>query len=125
MGALDQFIDGLYLHGVNRSNERVRRALDFIAANSMRAISLRDVARDVGLSACRLSHLVKQHTGRTVLQIVGQARIRQAQHLLERSAKSCTEIAYEVGFGDQSYFIKQFRRETGTTPARYRRARAG
>ena len=29
---------------------------------------------------------------------------------------SCTEIAYEVGFGDQSYFIKHFKRNNGTYP---------
>jgi len=34
---------------------------------------------------------------------------------------SCTDIAYEAGFGDQSYFIKQFRKWMGITPARYRK----
>jgi AraC-like DNA-binding protein len=34
---------------------------------------------------------------------------------------NCTDIAYETGFGDQSYFIKQFRKQMGITPARYRR----
>ena len=124
MRALDEFIDGIYMHGFNRSNTKVRQALDYIAANYARQISLRHVARAVGLSGCRLSHLVKQHTGRTVLRIVQETRVRHAQHLLERTSRSCTEIAYEVGFGDQSYFIKHFKRLTGTTPARFRRGGA-
>jgi AraC-like DNA-binding protein len=124
MEALDDFIDGIYLHGVNRSNSKVHRALDFINANFASDISLRGVAVEVGLSPCRLAHLVKEFTGRTVLQIIQQVRVRHAQHLLERSSMSCTEIAYEVGYGDQSYFTRQFRRLTGTTPARYRKARS-
>jgi len=125
MHALDDFIDGIYLHGMNRSNTKVRKALDFIGANFMNKIRLQTVADEVELSACRLSHLVKQFTGRTVLQILCEVRIHHAQQMLERTDKSCTEVAYEVGFGDQSYFIKHFKRLTGTTPARYRRARYG
>lgn len=122
--ALDAFVDAISLHGLNRSNPKVQAAIDYVAANLARPLSLRTVAPQVGLSPCRLSHLVRACTGRTVTQIIHQARIRQAQHLLERTTKSCTEIAYEVGFNDQSYFTKQFRRATGSTPNRYRRFRS-
>lgn len=124
MEALDDFIDGIYLHGVNRSNTKVRMALDYISGNYRKKISLRIIAGSVGLSACRLAHLVKEFTGKTVLQIIQQVRVRHAQQLLEKTSMSCTEIAYDVGFQDQSYFIKHFKRLAGTTPARYRRFRA-
>jgi len=122
MNALDDFIDGIYLHGMNRSNEKVHRALDIIGRDYAGKMSLGAIAAEVSISPGRLSHLVKEFTGRTVMQIVQEVRIRQAQHLLERTSRSCTEIAYEVGYGDQSYFIKHFKRLTGTTPARYRRS---
>jgi two-component system response regulator YesN len=121
--ALNDFIEGIYLHGFNRSNTHVSKALDFITQNYTKPLTLNDIAREVGLSSYRLAHVVKAHTGKTVLQIIAHARIQNAQHLLEHSGKSCTEIAYEVGFNDQSYFIKHFRRLTGITPARYRRTR--
>ncbi|MDD4872989.1 MAG: AraC family transcriptional regulator [Kiritimatiellae bacterium] len=124
MEALDDFIDGIYLHGVNRSNTKVRMALDYISGNYMKKISLRTIAGSVDLSACRLAHLVKEYTGKTVLQIIQQVRIRHAQQLLERTSRNCTDIAYEVGFQDQSYFIKHFKRLAGITPARYRRSMA-
>jgi len=122
MEALDGFIEGVYLHGSNRSNMKVRQALDLIGRDFAGKISLTKLARSVGLSTSRLSHLVKDYTGRTVLQVVQEARVRHAQHLLEHTGMSCAQIAYDVGFGDQSYFIKHFRRLTGTTPARYRRS---
>ena len=124
MNTLDDFIDAIYLHGSNRSNPKVRKALDFISANFHHPISLRDVAAEVGLSSCRLAHLIKEMTGRSLLQLLQQVRIRHAQHLLERTSKNCTDIAYETGYSDQSYFIKHFKRLTGTTPNRYRRHRA-
>lgn len=123
MSALDGFVDSIYLHGMNRSNLSVRKALEFIAGQYAAPIGLSEVALHVGLSPCRLAHLVKEYTGRTVLQIIHETRVQHAQQSLDRTSKSCAEIGYEVGFGDQSYFIKHFRRLTGTTPARYRRAR--
>jgi AraC-like DNA-binding protein len=125
MKALDDFIDGIYLHGVNRSNRKVHAALDYIGRHFSEPLKLEDVAREVGLSVYRLSHLVKAFTGRTVLQILQQTRIEHARRLLERTDLSGAQIAYDCGFGDQSYFIKHFKRLTGVTPARYRRARSG
>jgi len=124
MDTLDAFIDAIALHGMNRSNPKVRAALEYVAAHHAKPLSLRVVAAHVGLSSCRLAHLVKACTGRSLTQVLHQVRIRQAQHLLERTTKSCTEIAYEVGFGDQSYFTKLFRRHTGSTPRSHRQFRA-
>ncbi len=119
--ALNDFIKGIYLHGFNRSNTHVAQALDFISRNYMKPLQLKDIAQEVGLSPYRLAHVVKEHSGKTLLQIIIHSRVQNALQLLSNSDKSCTEIAYEVGFNDQSYFIKHFKRLTGITPARYRR----
>ncbi|MEI6563751.1 MAG: AraC family transcriptional regulator [bacterium] len=121
--ALNDFIEGIYLHGFNRSNTHVGKALDFITKNYMKPIRLKDIAREVGLSPYRLAHVFKEYSGKTLLQIVIHSRIQNARQLLENTDKNCTEIAYEVGFNDQSYFIRHFKRLTGITPARYRRTR--
>ena len=56
------------------------------------------------------------------LRVMDSRRMEQeAQRLLEQTAMPCAHIAYETGFSDQSYFTKQFRALTGTTPARHRR----
>ena len=119
--SLDDFMRNIYLHGQNRTNDTVARILDFLAANFHEPVSLEMVAKEAGLSTFRVSHLVKEQTGKTVLQHVHQLRVQEAQRLLEQSDMSCTDIAYESGFGDQSYFIKQFRKWMGITPARYRK----
>jgi two-component system response regulator YesN len=122
-GALNDFIEGIYVHGFNRTNTHVARALDYIRRDFAKPLTLADAAREVGLSPYRIAHLIKNHTGKTFIQILHEIRIQRARTLLEETDQPCTEIAYEVGFGDQSYFIKHFRRLTGITPARYRRGR--
>jgi len=119
--SLDDFMRNIYLHGQNRTNETVALILEYLGKNFHEAITLQQVADKAGLSTFRISHLVKEQTGKTVLQHVHQLRVQEAQRLLEQSPMSCTDIAYECGFGDQSYFIKQFRKWMGITPARYRR----
>ncbi len=121
MGALDEFIDAVYAHGLNRQNTTVGAAMDYVRRHYMEQISLKDVAGHVGLSSWRTAHIVKEHTGKTVLEIILDLRIRRAQQLLAATERSCTEICFEVGFNDQSYFTKQFRKHTGVTPSKYRK----
>ncbi len=121
--ALDDFIDSIFRQGYERTNPKVRQALDYIAAHFAEDLRLDDVAQHVGLSTFRIAHMVKDYTGRTILQHVKRLRIEKARRLIEESALSCTEIAFAVGFSDQSFFTRQFREMTGSTPARYRRER--
>ena len=120
--ALDDFMDGIYLQAFNRTNTHVGQALDYIAHHYQKRLPLHAAAAAAGVSTWRLDHLVRQHTGKTVLQLIRLARVQAAQRLLEHSEQTCAAIAYEVGYTDQSYFIEQFRKLTGLTPARYRRA---
>lgn len=121
--AVDDYVEGLSGEGWRRGHPRVSRALDFISQRYADAISLRDVARAVGLSPYRLARLVRAYTGRTVLGHIIAARVRRAQELLEETSKSGAEIAYECGFGDQSAMIRHFRAVCGVTPGRWRRER--
>jgi len=119
--ALDDFMSSIFLQGVNPVSPAVGKALDYIAANYTESISLDDIAAASGLSTFRIAHLLKEATGKTALQNIHYLRIQEARRLLESSEISCTDIAYETGFGDQSYFIKQFKKWMGITPAKYRK----
>jgi YesN/AraC family two-component response regulator len=119
--ALDDFMRNIYLQGHSRTNQTVATILNYLSDHFHENISLEMLSKETGLSTFRVAHLVKEVTGKTVLQHVHQLRIQEAQRLLEQSNLNCTDIAYETGFGDQSYFIKQFRKWMGITPARYRR----
>ena len=119
--AIDDFIDQIYLQSRDRSNRKVANILDYISRNYSHKISLPMLAAEAGLSTFRTAHLVKEVTGKTVSQNIQEVRINKAKELLQTASKSGTEIAYEVGYGEQSYFIKHFKRLVGVTPTRYRR----
>jgi two-component system response regulator YesN len=118
---ISEFIETMQVRRRERSNQKVAAILDFIRKNFRQKISLDRVAQQAGLSKFRTAHLVKAVTHKTVFQILQEARIQKAQELLMKTSMSCTEIAYEVGYNEQSYFIKHFRKTVGVTPTRFRR----
>ena len=118
--ALDELTNRIFLQGHNRRNRHVERVLNYLAAHYTEPISIDAVAKEVGLSKYHMLRLVKSCTGKTILQHVKRLRIERGSQLLTQTDMDYADIAYDLGFADQSYFIKQFRELTGTTPARYR-----
>jgi len=125
MQALDDFMRSIYARGFNCYHPHVGRILDYVALHYSEQLTLKQIAAKIGISISRVAHLVKQHTGKTVWQHLMRMRIAKARQLLENTNDQCSQIALTIGFCDQSYFTKHFRRLTGTSPAHYRRALAG
>jgi AraC-like DNA-binding protein len=121
--ALDAFLNEAAQQGASRTNLRVRKALDYVAAHLAEPVALNAAAAAAGVSRFRLAHLLKTATGQTLLQHARRLRMEEARRRLENSAASCAEIAQDLGFADQSHFTRQFRAAAGITPARYRRER--
>lgn len=94
-----------------------RRALDA-------AFRLRELASELGVSACRLTQLLKAETGFTFGAHVQTRRIARACVLLSESELSIKEIAYRVGYQSTTQLDRQFKQHTSLLPSAYRRARA-
>jgi AraC-like DNA-binding protein len=54
-----------------------------------------------------------------------RSRLRHAARLLAGHDRSVTDVAYDVGFGDLSNFVRTFHRAAGTSPLRFRQASRG
>ena len=67
-----------------------------------------------------ISALLRNETGRTLQQLLIHYRLRMAKNLLITTQYDISEIAWRCGFCSASYFIKQFRQNTGMTPRTYR-----
>ncbi len=104
-------------------DERVRLAMDYLAAHTERPFALAPLARHCGLSVSRLSHLFKEETGVTLQQYGEEVRLREAQQLLTHTSLPTKEIAAAVGFEDPYYFSKRFRRFAGSAPSHWRARR--
>jgi AraC-like DNA-binding protein len=94
----------------------------FIEEHYGEQISLKDVARAVGLTPGHLTTVVRRKTGRTVLEWISERRMSEARKLLVQTDLTTEDVGLRVGYGDSAYFVRRFRRAHGTTPLGWRRA---
>ncbi len=83
--------------------------------------------RNIGFYAERLhvtpkylSSVVKEVSGKSAAQWIGQRVIQEAKTLLRHTNFSIQEIAYQLNFASQSFFGKYFKRHTGVSPSEYK-----
>jgi AraC-like DNA-binding protein len=105
-----------------------RRAVEtalWIDAHSHRQIDLDDAAGQAGLSPFHFLRLFSSVLGVTPHQYLVRSRLRHAARRLAGDDSSITDIAYDVGFGDLSNFVRTFHRAAGISPLRFRQASRG
>ena len=98
---------------------RIRR-LRVLATDDSKNWTVEKAAKFVGLSESRFSTLYKQIFGTTFMSDVIRNRIMGATDMLRNTNKSVAEIAREAGYEDISFFHRQFKKEMGITPRKYR-----
>ena len=82
--------------------------------------SVERIGGEIGLSRVQLYRKVKALTGQTPVELLRKARLERGRRLIEKTDKSVSEIAYEVGFTSPSYFNKCFKDEFGISPGALR-----
>ena len=96
------------------------KARDYIRKHYREKIYLEDMAETIGLSPSYLSRMFKQETGGCLQDAINEERVFRAANLLLYSELSLSEIAVYVGFPNQSYMGKIFRKLKNVTPKTYR-----
>jgi len=91
----------------------------FIAENVDRALTVRELARQAGLSEPRFKARFSQEVGVPPAEYVMRRKIDHAKRMFQTGNASVTEAAMRLGFSSSQYFATVFRRYTGTTPSRY------
>lgn len=99
----------------------VDKVIHYISQNYNQEIGLDDFVALVHLSKYYFLKIFKQHTGMTPYDYLINYRINEAKVLLKTSSLTVGEIAFTVGFLNESNFIKQFKRIAYCTPLHYRR----
>ena len=87
--------------------------------------SVERIGEEIGLSRVQLYRKVKALTGQTPVELLRRARLERGRRLIEKTEKSVSEIAYEVGFTSPSYFNKCFKDEFGISPGAMREKAQG
>jgi len=97
-------------------------AKKFIEANYYKPIKLEDMASSVHLSPIHFHNTFTGCAGISPHQYLIDCRIENAKKLLWNTEIPISIVAEKSGFGCQQYLNKVFKKETGTTPAFYRKS---
>lgn len=102
------------------ANDPVDRIYSYIRSNFRKSINLKLIAEYVKLNPTSLCRLFKHKTGKTIFYVLNEIRIEYACKLLLHSNLTSSQIAYEVGYNNLSYFNKVFKTITKQTPIEYK-----
>lgn len=93
---------------------------EYIAANTDKMLSLRQLAKVADLSESRLKARFKAEVGIPPADYIMRHKVEKAKHLLRTTRHNITHIAMGLGFSSTQYFAVTFKRYTGKTPSAYR-----
>jgi AraC-like DNA-binding protein len=97
----------------------------YIDTHADEPLGLELLARNAGLSVFHFLRLFAKILGVTPHQYLIRARLRHAARLLAEEDRPITSIAYEIGFGDLSNFVRTFHRAAGVSPTKFRQTAKG
>ena len=98
----------------------IHQSIQYISIHYAQRLTLEEMARRVYLSPAYFSRIFREETGETFSAYLNRVRIDRSRELLRHKELRLADIAQLVGFEDQSYFTKVFKRVTGISPLRYR-----
>jgi YesN/AraC family two-component response regulator len=104
----------------DREDQFLDRIQQYIQDQLRKDVSVSQLAREMGMSRVQLYRKIKALTGKSVSQYVRLIRLYDARKLLRTSHLTISEITYQVGFSDPSYFTKAFKEVFQITPSEFR-----
>lgn len=117
---VETFSESMFNYLPTKNNELIKKAMVYISQNFHTNITLENVAGHVHLHPSYFSTMFKQSTGSSFKEYINMVRIEESKRLLTNTDFSIIDIAIAIGFEDQSYFSKVFKKYTGMTPKQFR-----
>lgn len=121
----DKYLETKEEHNSDFEDEKltpfVREAKEYIQEHYAENLSIKDVAEKIGISGGYLSTMFNQEMGESFVEHLNSIKIEHACIYLKQNYFKVYEIAYKVGFQDEKYFTKVFKKVKGITPKEYRR----
>lgn len=106
----------------NKCNTTVALISNYIEENyANTTLSVDSIAQAIHLSPNYISHLFKKEMNDAPSVYINKVRIEKAKILLRTGNRTLSDIAAAVGYSDSNYFMRIFKKLTGTTPSDYRR----
>ena len=122
MGSL---MDSVFDWAGARHANVIHQTVQYLNTHYSEKITMEQMAQRVYLSSSYFSRVFKEETGESFTTYLTRIRIERTKGLLKQKSIRLTDIAQLIGFEDQSYFTKVFKKQEGIPPLRYRESHAG
>ena len=107
-------------HADSAARSRVLPAVTYVSEHLGERITVRQLARLVGLERSHFTRLFSRLYGVSPSRFIHQRRVNRAKLLLRSSEATIGEIAEELGYSDGSHLWREFKEATGYSPTEYR-----
>ena len=110
----------------NRGEGEAPRSVADLARNAIDrdfaspGLGVNHLSAQLGYSPNYLGNAFKRAYGLSIADYIGRVRVAEAKRLMDQTDLMVYEIAFRVGFDDQHYFSKTFKKYAGVTPSEYR-----
>jgi AraC-like DNA-binding protein/ligand-binding sensor protein len=119
---MNRYVDNIFDYSSKKNMDVVYRAVQYMRQNYSSKITLEDVAKAVYLSPTYLCKIFKKEVGCNFNEYLNQLRIEKSKQLLMERGNRIVDVMTVVGFEDQSYFTKVFKKVAGVSPKHFRRS---
>lgn len=99
----------------------IKNTINYIQNKYTEKMYIEDLAKEANMNPQYFCRFFKANTGKTIVDFINQYRIEQATKLLKNGDKKISDICFEVGFDNFSYFIKKFKEYENVTPNQYKK----
>ena len=101
---------------------RVRDSVIYINCNFRLDLTLADIAKSNSISVSYLTSSWAKEIGMSPIEYMHAMRISEACRYLKNSSQKIRDIAHNVGYSDEKYFLRVFKKHKGVSPGQYRKA---
>lgn len=104
----------------NMDKQFLQRALQIIEKNiDETSFNTAEFSKKLGISRVHLHRKLKALTNQSASKFIRSIRLKSAAYMLKECAGSVSEVAYNTGFNNLSYFTRCFKEQYGVTPSAY------
>ncbi len=105
--------------GIPQSYRKVHELLGYLNAQYAKDISSKTIEEEFACNFDYLNRVFKKTIGKTIFVYLNEIRIQHAREMLGTTSMKISAIGYRVGFRDECYFSKVFKKYTGVSPGQY------
>ncbi len=104
----------------NRLPAQMESLINWIRIHSHEKLSVQRVADEFHLSPLYLTKLFKKYRQTSTIHYINQVKIKEAQELLLTTNQSIKQVAFEMGYQSEKYFMRQFKQFVGVSPLHFK-----